>query len=213
MIKSEEKLEQMALIDNLTGLYNRHYLLAFLDHIETNAPEERWLAILDIDDFKKVNDTYGHNCGDMILHQVADIVKLTCRNCIVCRWGGEEFIILSNKRECSPDVLETLRQTIAEEEFKFENESIHITVTIGVAQFDGEPTNDGWISKADERLYHGKKNGKNSFKLTMKFEAARDELAQFVTGDANATYEGLTKAVEMLKRCLITEKTGEAWWF
>lgn len=160
-IKSEEKLEQMALIDNLTGLYNRHYLLAFLDHIETNAPEERWLAILDIDDFKKVNDTYGHNCGDMILHQVADIVKLTCRNCIVCRWGGEEFIILSNKRECSPDVLETLRQTIAEEEFKFENESIHITVTIGVAQFDGELTNDGWISKADERLYHGKKNGKN----------------------------------------------------
>ena len=160
-IKSEEKLEEMALIDKLTGLYNRHYLLAFLDHIETNAPKDRWLAILDIDDFKKVNDTYGHNCGDVILRKVADIVKQTCPNCIVCRWGGEEFIILSNRRECSPDVLETLRRCVAEEEFGYENASVHITVTIGVARFDGEPTNDIWISKADERLYHGKKNGKN----------------------------------------------------
>lgn len=88
-------------------------------------------------------------------------MKQTCPNCIVCRWGGEEFIILSNRRECSPDVLETLRRCVAEEEFGYENASIHITVTIGVAQFDGEPTNDSWISKADERLYHGKKNGKN----------------------------------------------------
>ena len=60
----------MALIDNLTELYNRNFLLTSMEHMEVGSPEDRWLAILDIDDFKKVNDTYGHNCGDYILKEV-----------------------------------------------------------------------------------------------------------------------------------------------
>ena len=160
-ISSEEKLEKMALIDNLTGLYNRHYLLAFLDHIEVKSPEDRWIAILDIDDFKKVNDTYGHNCGDYILHEVAAIVKQTCKNCIVCRWGGEEFIILSKKQECDLAELKKVRQKIADEEFVFEDKKIHVTITTGATQYDGGMTNDGWISDADAKLYKGKKSGKN----------------------------------------------------
>ena len=160
-ITSEEKLEKMALIDNLTGLYNRHYLLATLDQTENNAPYGRWLAILDIDNFKRVNDTYGHNCGDYILSQVAKLAKNTCKDCIVCRWGGEEFMILSSKTECSTDILDTLRKNIAESEFTFESNSLHITVTIGAAKYTEDTTNDGWISKADEKLYFGKNNGKN----------------------------------------------------
>lgn len=160
-ISSEEKLEQMALIDNLTGLYNRHYLLAFIDHMEVKDPEERWIAILDIDDFKKVNDTYGHNCGDYILHEVAGLVKQICKNCIVCRWGGEEFIILSRKNECDMNILETLRGRISENRFTFEDDDIHITVTIGAVQYEKDLTNDSWISRADEKLYYGKSHGKN----------------------------------------------------
>ena len=164
-IRSEEKLEATAMIDNLTGLYNRHYLLASLEQTEQASPKECWLALLDIDDFKTVNDTYGHLCGDSVLRKVAELVKQGCQDCIVCRWGGEEFIILSAKRKCSTDILETLRQRIASEEFSYDNVTFGITVTIGAAGYDSELTNDGWISKADEKLYFGKTHGKNQVVL------------------------------------------------
>ncbi|WP_024856803.1 GGDEF domain-containing protein [Ruminococcus albus] len=164
-IHSEEKLEKMALIDNLTELYNRHFLLTSMEHMEVGSPEDRWLAILDIDDFKKVNDTYGHNCGDYILKEVAYITKNTCKDCIVCRWGGEEFIILSTVRKDESEILESLRKKIGSEEFRFEGKVLHITVTIGAAHYEKSLTNDRWISKADEKLYHGKTNGKNQVVL------------------------------------------------
>ena len=160
-IRSEEKLERLAVIDNLTGLYNRHYLLAVLDDPETEKPENCWLAILDIDNFKKVNDTYGHNCGDYILHQIAEISRQTCSGCIVCRWGGEEFVILSVKSGTSIDQLEKLRKNIADERFRFGKSELSVTVTIGAEYYDSGLTNDGWISKADEKLYYGKRRGKN----------------------------------------------------
>lgn len=159
-INSEEKLEKMAMVDNLTGLYNRHFLLASLEGINKTL-EDCWIAILDIDNFKKVNDTYGHNGGDSILHQVADIVQKTCEGCIVCRWGGEEFIILSTQKGNSIDILEKLRKNIADEQFPYDGIKIHITVTIGVNQYVSGLTTDKWISQADEKLYYGKKNGKN----------------------------------------------------
>jgi diguanylate cyclase (GGDEF)-like protein len=164
-IHSEEKLEKMALIDNLTGLYNRHYLLTSMDHMEVCSPEDRWLAVLDIDDFKKVNDTYGHNCGDYILKQVSYITKKTCKDCIVCRWGGEEFIILSTLRDNNTDVLDELRSKIESEKFCFEENELHITVTIGAAYFENGFSNERWISQADEKLYHGKTSGKNQVVL------------------------------------------------
>ncbi len=160
-IKSEEKLEKMALIDNLTGLYNRYYLLASMERWEKQPAKDCWLAILDIDDFKKVNDTYGHNCGDHVLHEIAKLVQQTCKDCIICRWGGEEFIILSSGQGYDSAILEILRERIAKEEIRFEGKRIHITVTIGVAGYDSSLTNDSWISVADERLYYGKKHGKN----------------------------------------------------
>ena len=160
-IKSEEKLEKMALIDNLTGLYNRHYLLASLDSMQNGVSEKYWIALLDIDDFKKVNDTYGHNCGDYILNRIGDLTKRIFKDCIVCRWGGEEFIILSSKPECGTEILETLRNKIAAENFSFDGKAIKITVTVGAANYDNSSTGLEWISRADEKLYYGKNNGKN----------------------------------------------------
>ena len=158
---SEEQLERMALVDNLTGLYNRHYLLAKMESKGKEAMEGCWLALLDIDDFKKVNDTHGHNCGDHILHAIADLAKQTCEDCIVCRWGGEEFIILSNRPGCDMNKLEELRKKIEQEVFRFEGKDLHITITIGVKEYDNALNYDAWISVADERLYYGKKHGKN----------------------------------------------------
>lgn len=160
-IDSEEQLERMALLDNLTGLYNRHYLLAKMENMGNISLQDSWLALLDIDDFKKVNDTYGHNCGDYILHSIAVLAQQTCEGCTVCRWGGEEFIILSDRPGYAEDHLEELRKRIGEEDFSFEGRTLHVTVTIGVARYDKTQNNDAWISVADERLYYGKKHGKN----------------------------------------------------
>lgn len=160
-IDSEERLERMALIDNLTGLYNRHYLLAQMESKEKDSLEGCWLALLDIDDFKKINDTHGHNCGDYILHSIADLALQTCEDCIVCRWGGEEFIILSDKPGYDMEQLEVLRKMIESNVFRFEEKELHITVTIGVKEYDSTLNHDAWISAADVRLYYGKRHGKN----------------------------------------------------
>lgn len=164
-IRNEEKLERMAMVDNLTGLYNRHYLLAALNQMETKSPVDRWIALLDIDDFKKVNDTYGHNCGDYILHQIAVLAQETCKDCIVCRWGGEEFIIFSARKSCGSERLEALRKKIADEVFRYEGSDLRITVTVGVCSYNESLSSDIWISKADEKLYFGKNNGKNQVVL------------------------------------------------
>ena len=112
-----------------------------------------------------MNDTYGHNCGDYILKQVAFITKKTCKDCIVCRWGGEEFIILSTLRDNKTDVLDELRSKIESEKFSFEGNELHITVTIGATNYESGFSNERWISQADEKLYNGKTNGKNQVVL------------------------------------------------
>ena len=160
-ITSEEKLEKMAMVDNLTGLYNRYYLLSYMENMAETDRKKNWLALLDIDYFKKVNDTYGHNCGDYILHRIAEMTQQICKDCVVCRWGGEEFVILSTGNKENKKVLEKLCKKIEDEEFRFEEQTLRITVTIGVADYDSSRSNDLWISAADEKLYYGKNNGKN----------------------------------------------------
>ena len=91
--ESEEKLQQMAHIDKLTGLYNRHYMLEQLE-LSDSTKKDRFVAIADIDSFKHINDTYGHNAGDYVLLHLSEIMKETCKNCVVSRWGGEEFLLL-----------------------------------------------------------------------------------------------------------------------
>ena len=158
---TEAKLEKMALMDKLTGLYNRHYLLAHIDSIEKEKLKNYWIAILDIDNFKKVNDVYGHNCGDYVLKNIAKTAKKTCSDCTVCRWGGEEFIILASEETCSNDILEKLRKNIAGLQLEFEEQTISVTVTIGTEKYAENYAIDEWISHADQKLYDGKHNGKN----------------------------------------------------
>ena len=90
----EEKLRETAQIDKLTGLYNRHYMV---NKLETAAGESKpqFVTLLDIDDFKKINDRYGHNAGDYVLVNVARIMREVCSDGRVSRWGGEEFLILT----------------------------------------------------------------------------------------------------------------------
>lgn len=174
VIQSENKLLEMAHIDKLTGLYNRHYMLEQLE-LSDNSNNNKFVAIADIDSFKKINDTYGHNAGDYILSHIAEIMKDACKDCIVSRWGGEEFLLLfpgenidsalKNNTDSSKDngvrQMENLRKTVEKSEFVFEGTKIDVTITIGLADYAPELTIDKWVQQADEGLYYGKTHGKN----------------------------------------------------
>lgn len=159
--ESEEKLKEIAHIDRLTRLYNRHYMLSCLEEI---SPDDcgRTLAMADIDNFKKINDTYGHNAGDEVLKTISDIMKKVCDGCEIARWGGEEFLILSPEGSGSDkEILEKMRQTIEATPVVFDGHTINVTVTVGMGQRKSGQSIDTWIQSVDEKLYYGKNNGKN----------------------------------------------------
>ena len=157
----ENQLKQTALIDRLTGLYNRHYMVGRLESAtKENGPHS--VAMIDIDDFKKINDRYGHNAGDYVLVNVARILKDICRDSKVSRWGGEEFLILTSGTITDNSALiEKLRASIEKEDFAFGEDHIKVTITAGLADYSGNDSIDKWVNVADENLYKGKKTGKN----------------------------------------------------
>lgn len=163
----EEELEKQAIYDNLTGLVNRHYLTEYMEGIYSSGKIDKyWIAILDIDDFKKINDEYGHLCGDFVLKSVAEILKESCADCTICRWGGEEFMIVgvtsTNNMKSEVDLLEDIRKNIEIQDFIYNDTTIiNLTVTIGKANYQNNQALSEWFNVADIRLYEGKQSGKN----------------------------------------------------
>jgi len=158
----ENKLKDAALIDKLTGLYNRHYMMEKLEKT-VNDSGPKFVTMIDIDDFKKINDRYGHNAGDYILINVARIMREVCKDSDISRWGGEEFLIYSsgNLRAKGLPMFETLRQRVESEDFVFGEEHIKVTITSGMAEYTSDSSVDKWVNAADDNLYTGKKTGKN----------------------------------------------------
>ena len=159
IILSEERLKKNAHEDKLTGLFNRHYMLDMIERASADEPVQ-YLAMADIDDFKMINDRYGHNAGDYILVEVARVMRSSCGDCTISRWGGEEFLILGQGDDASSK-METLRKNVEENEFIFEGQKIDVTLTIGLSYEQSGRSVDKWVMEADERLYEGKKSGKN----------------------------------------------------
>lgn len=163
VFESEKKLLDAANTDRLTGLYNRHFVLEYLEKLESGELEKGnyYIALSDIDDFKKINDTYGHNAGDYVLKHISDMAKPILENEIVARWGGEEYIYVINADRLNKDVFENLRKNINSENFIYEGQKINVSMTIGVVKYnDGEKIED-CIHRADNNLYRGKASGKN----------------------------------------------------
>lgn len=157
----ENKLRETAQIDKLTGLYNRHYMVGKLES-SMNGGNPQFITMVDIDDFKKINDRYGHNAGDYVLVNVARIMREVCTESRVSRWGGEEFLILTEGTlDSGLPVIEKFRQRIESEDFIFGEEHIKVTVTSGVSAYSAGTSLDKWVSTADDNLYKGKKSGKN----------------------------------------------------
>lgn len=169
----QEKLMEMAFRDGLTGLFN-HALLIELFEKELLKAERgnNSLAfiMLDIDYFKKVNDTYGHMAGDMILKQVAGILTSSARSSdIAGRYGGEEFgLVLPGANALDACLVgEKIRSAVEENSFDIGNETIKITISIGVYSSKPEEIIDPKeiIKRADEALYKAKTNGRNRVEL------------------------------------------------
>ena len=160
---------EMALIDALTGLNNRRYLETHLaSMLEQGAARGRPLSmmILDIDHFKAVNDTYGHDAGDDVLRGFSSRVKRVIRNSdLMCRLGGEEFVVVmpDTSPEIAAIVAERVRGSVQAEPFRAADgdRQIPITVSIGLACTVRDPNPDTLFRRADKALYRSKNEGRN----------------------------------------------------
>ena len=155
-------LDNMASVDPLTGLYNRRSMHDFLNQA-LKAEEDFSLIMCDIDNFKRVNDTYGHDFGDVVLKEIAHIAQQQVSDKgYVCRWGGEEILILSNDRlDHTCETAERIRHDVEEHRFCCRGQELHCTLTLGVAGHRVGSVVEDTIKHADSRLYYGKQNGKN----------------------------------------------------
>jgi two-component system cell cycle response regulator len=161
---------EMAITDGLTGLYNRRYMESHLGAlVEQAAARGKPITalVLDIDYFKSVNDTYGHDAGDDVLREFATRIKKSIRGIdLACRLGGEEFVIIMPETDMAVAtiVAERLRRRIASEPFAIAQgtKQIEVTISIGLATLDAVDDNAATILKrADQALYRAKRDGRN----------------------------------------------------
>ena len=159
-------LENTANKDALTGVRNRRTVENYIQKVIHKAAGEGkdfTVFMCDIDNFKHVNDTYGHDCGDQVLKNIASVFMSELRpEDAIFRWGGEEFFIVVNTgSSAAKRVAERCRKAIEESSVQYNGIEIKVTITIGgVAYYQGA-TRDDLVNRADENLYKGKHNGKN----------------------------------------------------
>ena len=159
-------LEKNSNLDGLTKVYNRRALSTYLKEIcsKEQLPHDLYALILDIDDFKKVNDTHGHLAGDKVLIFIANILRKTLRDGDrVFRYGGEEFVIILNRLDniqCQ-NITNRLIRLIRNNKLVYKGVSLSVTMSIGATKFLQGDTPDTLISRADKALYKAKENGKD----------------------------------------------------
>jgi two-component system cell cycle response regulator len=163
-----EEIYRLTIIDGLTQVHNKRYLLEFLEREMARAQRHQRslsLVLFDIDHFKKINDTYGHLAGDYVLRELASALKSRIRReeCFA-RYGGEEFALVlpETGHENTVFLADKLRKIIEQHQFVFEGKRIGVTFSAGVA--DHKPAQDSalaFIKEADGRLYEAKRQGRN----------------------------------------------------
>ncbi len=155
LIEANEKLEKLATIDELTGVFNRRGLFEELKksaYFVVRTKKELYIVMIDIDHFKRVNDTYGHRVGDLVLKELAQRLRSQLRPYdIIGRYGGEEFLVafVNGERKDAVELAERLRLTIKSNPFQIDQDlSLTITISLGISLFD--PKEYNWDSKVSE---------------------------------------------------------------
>lgn len=177
--RAQKQLEHLAMHDSLTGLYNRHYFEASLEQLATDSHRYNrihGLIYLDLDYFKVINDTFGHQRGDEVLQEVSGLLKQRVRSSdLLCRLGGDEFAVLLH------DVSDTelkkfaqeIQQAVGAFSFELQEQRIHLGCSIGLASIDGRAKNaEEYLMQADIALYVAKGRGRNLIHL---FDPRDDE--------------------------------------
>jgi len=161
------EIENIAFLDSLTNLWNRRGMVTQLKAESARTRRNKGafcILMADIDFFKKVNDTFGHDAGDLVIQNISKILKDSCRQeDSVSRWGGEEFLLLINSCRMNEGYLvaEKIRRQIESSVVHYNGKEITFTITIGLAQFTEEKEWEDVIKEADINLYEGKKSGRN----------------------------------------------------
>jgi len=173
---NQQRLKEIGYQDALTQAYNRRYFdLRFKDEIERclRSREDLGCMFLDVDFFKKVNDTYGHHIGDLVLIRMVSIIKEQVRACdVVARYGGEEFAVVlpSADIDTARDIAERLRINVHKENHVFYEHTLNISISIGLTtlksleitqDMDSEELGKRLLDRADQALYSAKENGRN----------------------------------------------------
>lgn len=168
--KLENELRQKAITDYMTGIYNRRYFFETANNnleYAKRTNKNLSIAMLDIDFFKKINDTYGHDAGDFVLKKFTDIILENIRSYdIFARFGGEEFVIqfLDIEKESSLNILNRIKKSLNETVFHFKENEISFTFSAGLIDFFEENLRtdiDELIKISDKRLYKAKQTGRN----------------------------------------------------
>lgn len=161
---TREKLDYNINHDVLTGLYNRRFFEGIMKRSKEEKETSYSVAMLDVDDFKKINDTYGHETGDRVLAAVSKCIEASLpENAVAVRWGGEEFVLYLPQVDSAQalDVLNDFRAKLSEQEIYHKGTRVVITATIGLCTGESIADYEEYIRQADEKLYWGKQHGKN----------------------------------------------------
>lgn len=165
--KAVQIIKQKAIHDDLTGVYNRGHLFQILEREKSLADREGLifsLCIFDLDDFKRVNDSFGHHAGDTVLRTLCGIVKDNLRQQdYIARYGGEEFVIVLAYPDMRDALMcvERIRNLIAETTFPVLPPDFSVTVSIGLTRYKPGESTDSILMRADDALYRAKRSGKN----------------------------------------------------
>lgn len=162
---SERKLHEKAVVDGLTGLYNRFEVMDELENrLQRKELDGAWAAMIDLDNFKNINEKYGRSIGDSMLMQVAEILRGVEGNVVCARWGGDEFMIcgfdplsqqyVGNRMEEVRKSIEGIRMDVVDKE-------IRISATVGISFYREGGSIQDWVNTADKKILAGKYNGKN----------------------------------------------------
>lgn len=165
LMKYNKELKQIASTDPLTKLWNRYRLLEHVkDYLANSSGAFCSVCLCDIDFFKKINDTYGHEAGDKVLEKLAEVFKEAMNaDGAVARWGGEEFLLFweGHNGDEAHIKLSDIRYAIKKMVIPYDDKEISITMTFGLVEYDRELNIDENIKIADERLYIGKQQGRD----------------------------------------------------
>ena len=164
LIQNNTRLQDLVDHDALTHLWSRPHLISSFQQL-TSSDTPVTIILTDIDDFKQINDSYGHDCGDYILSELSSILRYRCpKDTAICRWGGEEFVIMFPEEDTKAlrKRIDHLRRYISDYPFHHGKQALHITMTFGISSTAEADTLSDLVKLADKRMYYGKNNGKNT---------------------------------------------------